>query len=284
MRCHEDPDPGAFARQVWPFLEREPVLTNVIATVVEQAAGIGPTPGSRWLRIHEDGRLVGAAIWTPPRGVGLSPMPTAAAETLADFLVAGDARPPAVDGPDEPAAAFARRYAARTGRTCVAGMAHRLFRLDRVVAPAGVPGRARPADGADRQLILRWLAEFDVEADPGRPRQDDGPHVDRRLAAGPLMWFWEVDGEPVSFAYRSGMSPGPGPKATVCRISAVYTPPEHRAHGYASANVAAISQNALDGGASACMLYTDRANPTSNKIYQAIGYRPLGTAARWRFD
>jgi len=48
--------------------------------------------------------------------------------------------------------------------------------------------------------------------------------------------------------------------------------------------VAAVSQRGLDAGASACMLYTDAANPTSNKIYQRIGYRQVGTAQEWRFS
>jgi RimJ/RimL family protein N-acetyltransferase len=335
MRCHEDVDPAAFAERVWPFLSTDPVSTNVIATVAELAAtgAMAPSPGSRWLRIHHDDRLVGAAIWIPPRGVGLSPMPAAAAEALADHLAIGhlatgdraaesratgsratgsratDSRPlpagdgsihpasvndppsvngpasvdgpPSVDGPAEAAGAFARRYASVTGRTPVPGTAQRLFRLDRVLAPTGVPGRPRPARPADRPLILDWLARFREDTQPGRPPVDDGAQVDRRLAAGPPMWFWEVDREPVSFAWRTGISTVPGRRTTVCRISAVYTPPGHRGNGYASANVAAISQDALDGGALACMLYTERSNPTSNKIYQAIGYRPVGEAQEW---
>jgi predicted GNAT family acetyltransferase len=70
----------------------------------------------------------------------------------------------------------------------------------------------------------------------------------------------------------------------VVRVSGVYTPVEERGHGYASANVAAISARALDAGALACMLFADKANPTSNKIYQAIGYRPVGGSQEWLLD
>jgi len=91
------------------------------------------------------------------------------------------------------------------------------------------------------------------------------------------MWLWEVDGEPVSTAWLSA------PVAGVTRISGVYTPPERRGHGYASGVVAAASQHALDAGVDACMLYTDLANPTSNKIYQALGYRPVCDATQWAF-
>jgi predicted GNAT family acetyltransferase len=69
----------------------------------------------------------------------------------------------------------------------------------------------------------------------------------------------------------------------VVRISTVYTPPALRGRGYASAMVAAASQHALDGGAAACTLNTDLANPTSNKIYQAVGYRPVRDTQIWRF-
>ena len=58
----------------------------------------------------------------------------------------------------------------------------------------------------------------------------------------------------------------------------VYTPPEERGQGYASAAVAALSQHVLDSGATPC-LFTDQANPTSNAIYQRLGYRPLADMA-----
>jgi predicted GNAT family acetyltransferase len=81
----------------------------------------------------------------------------------------------------------------------------------------------------------------------------------------------------VSFCWHTPVSS----TVRIGRVGGVYTPPALRGHGYASANVAAASQHALDSGAVACMLYTDRANPTSNRIYQALGYRPVGDAQEW---
>ena len=178
-------------------------------------------------------------------------MPPDGARALADHLVLGDHRLPAVDGPSRAAAAFARRYATATGGNVTLGLATRLYRLDRVTPPTAVTGRQRPATAADRPL-----------------------------AAGQLMWFWEVAGEPVSFCWYTPVSP----TLRVTRVSAVYTPPALRGHGYARANVAGASQHALDSGATICMLYTDRANPTSNRIYQDIGYRPVGDAQEWLFS
>lgn len=286
MRCDEDADPVDFARRVWPFLERDPVRTNVIGSIVELSAagGAPPASGTRWLRIHDGDDLVGVALWTASHGIGLSPMPTGAAEALADRLATDQARAAMASGPEGPTGAFASRYATGTGRGATRTTGQGLYRLDTVIPPEKVPGRSRPAVPADRSLILAWLDSSHDDAEPPRPAADWGPQVDHRFATGSLMWFWEVDGEPVSFAWRTPVAAGPGPHTTVCRVSAVYTPPEHRGHGYASANVAAISQNALDSGARACMLYTDLANPTSNKIYQAVGYRRVGTAEKWRFS
>ena len=60
----------------------------------------------------------------------------------------------------------------------------------------------------------------------------------------------------------------------VARVGPVYTPQEHRGRGYASAAVAEVSRRLLDEGARVC-LFTDQANPTSNRIYEALGYRPV---------
>jgi predicted GNAT family acetyltransferase len=84
---------------------------------------------------------------------------------------------------------------------------------------------------------------------------------------GQLVWD---DGEPVC---TLGVSPEIG--GTV-RIGPVYTPPAVRSHGYASSAVAAACRAALAGGARRCMLFTDVLNPTSNKIYAALGFERFG--------
>jgi hypothetical protein len=63
----------------------------------------------------------------------------------------------------------------------------------------------------------------------------------------------------------------------------VYTPPELRGNGYATALTAEVSQRLLDGGRTFCFLYTDAANPTSNAIYERIGYRKVCEAAAIAF-
>ena len=90
-----------------------------------------------------------------------------------------------------------------------------------------------------------------------------------RLAGHGAYHVWEDGGSVVSIAGHSAQVSG------MVRVGPVYTPPEHRRHGYGSAVTAATSQHALDGGASQVTLFTDLANPTSNSIYQQLGYQPV---------
>ena len=81
--------------------------------------------------------------------------------------------------------------------------------------------------------------------------------------------LWEADGQPVSIACNTM------PVTSMVRIGPVYTPPQARGHGYASAATAALSRRLLEAGAEEVVLFTDLANPVSNSIYQRIGYRPF---------
>jgi predicted GNAT family acetyltransferase len=85
-----------------------------------------------------------------------------------------------------------------------------------------------------------------------------------------------VEGEPVSMAIRSR------PTRHGISVSGVYTPPEQRRHGYATACVAALSQKLLDQGYQFCSLFTDLANPTSNSIYMQVGYRPVADFDKYK--
>ena len=140
-----------------------------------------------------------------------------------------------------------------------------------------MPGALRRAAAADRDLLIRWLAAFDRETLGGPDARAVARRVDARLDS-PLggLYLWE-DGRPVSMAGCGGPTPHG------LRVAPVYTPPEHRGRGYASACVAALSQLLLDSGRRYCFLFTDLANPTANAIYQAIGYRPVGDVDQYAF-
>jgi GNAT superfamily N-acetyltransferase len=284
-------DPGAaeFATAAWSHLQGEPLLNMVLCslTQIRRRAELAGTPVStpmRWLRVVADGAVVGAGLVDGQLWSGqLSVMPTAAAVALAEHVAGWEPPLSAVSGPVAVAGAFAEAYFRRSGTTARPGMAMQVFRLDAVSHPAGVPGRMRAAVDSEAELIHRWVTAFRAEALPDEAAGNPTEMIRRRLAEGGTLWFWEVDGEPVSFVLRSVLRPDELPGLALAGISGVYTPPEQRGHGYASANVAALSQLSLDEGCAATALMTDLANPTSNKIYQAIGYRPVGAAQTWLF-
>jgi len=129
-------------------------------------------------------------------------------------------------------------------------------------------------------LLLEWMVAFGEEVleenDPGRAEARDA--VEYRLGAEEGGFeLWEDGGEVVSL---SGWG---GPTPNGIRIGPVYTPPERRGRGYATALVAELSQALLDRGRRFCFLYTDLANPTSNAIYERIGYGKIAESAMVAF-
>jgi predicted GNAT family acetyltransferase len=229
--------------------------------------------------VHDEGRVVGVAMRTPPHNFILSELD----EDAAVGAVVADAREefgslPGVVGPKERAAQFANAWRAATGATPRLEIAQRVFAADHVDSPRPTSGRMRDYEAGDRDLAIRWMDEFVAEALPEAPPESSAEFVDRREEdpdAG--LVIWEDDGA-VSMAGFGGRTPNG------IRVGPVYTPPELRGRGYASALTAALTQRLLDSGRRFCFLYTDLANPTSNSIYQRIGYRPVSDADLWTFS
>jgi uncharacterized protein len=277
MRVVRHPSVAAFADQVLPWLLRDPVRNNIAASLIlSRAEGRHPVEdGALWLGVYDGDDVVSVALRTPPHDLVLTSADSRAVAALVEWCAERLPRLSGTNGPVDVTDGFARRWSELTGATATVEVGHRLFRLDRVTAPDGVPGRLRPAAPDDRELLYQWVAGFYREAVPHENAAGLTDAVDRRLSAGEIS-IWQ-DAEPVSMLWTNA------PVAGVVRVSGVYTPPAARGHGYASALVAQVSQRTLDAGSIACCLYTDLANPTSNKIYQAIGYEPVQDARLWRY-
>ena len=269
----------AFLDVCGPFLEeREPEHLLTFGIV-----GGAHAPGERdvfgaLVGVIVAGRVVATAVWTPPWNVILSEIDDARAiDALADVLAGDDLG--GVHAPEEHAEAFARAWSERSGAAYRSGMRQRSYAIETVVPPAGVPGRLRLAREDDRAVMTEWMIGFDTEAmgsDAGR--RDVDAMVDELISSSNRIGYIWDDQAPVSMCQATGRTPHG------IRIGAVYTPPELRRRGYASAITAAASQEQLDQGLRWCFLFTDLANPTSNRIYQAIGYRPIRDIRMFRFD
>ena len=229
------------------------------------------------MRGHE---VVGVGLRTPPHGVVLSEVD----EDVAVELLAADAAElyaelPSVFGPTEASRRFAELWERGSGQVARKGMAQRAFRAERVRPAAEVPGAMRRAGEMDRDLLVDWIAAFQTDVGQGPPGRPPEEAVDDYLTRGESggIYLWE-DGEPVSVAGCGSPTP------SGIRVGPVYTPPERRGRGYASALTAELTATLLAGGRRFRFLFTDRANPTSNRIYQRIGYEPVTDVDEYRFE
>lgn len=284
MRCvlhrSSPADLATGARLVLRWLDADPVLNSLQAGVLRGVlAGLYPVDQSVLAHVEDGDTVLGVAVRTPGRRLILSAMPPPAAVTVSEALGGLGRELPGVLGPVQATDAFAREWSGRTGCRVQLTMAQRVHRLDRVILPGGVPGHLGNAEATELDLICDWAEAFSAEV--GADPRDSGPRLREQLGeriAQDRMPVWRVDGSAVSMA-------GPSvPTAGVVRIGFVYTPPEHRGHGYAAACVAAESQRALDRAAIACSLITDQANRTSNRVYARIGYYPIGDVQELTFS
>ncbi len=268
-----------FLHLVRPALEKDEAANNLmygLALRLERAPQRFQQLPYRWppllAAVIEGSALAAAALMTPPYNIVVfSPRPDKAGvfATLAQSLSAGSWAIPGVLGPSADALAFASAWAAQTGVSSRHGVRERVYELRQVIPPPQPPGGMRLAAEGDIDLIARWLYAFYREAVPRDPTspQDAEHQAEMRIEDGDFF-VWE-DGGLAALAGKTR----PTPHGTC--IGPVYTPPERRAHGYATALTAALSQRLLDQGCQFTALFTDLSNPTSNSIYQKIGYRPL---------
>jgi predicted GNAT family acetyltransferase len=214
---------------------------------------------------------------TPPYGVLIGELPAGSEAELVAGLRSRTAAVPDVMGTADAAGRFADSWTAGTGLRTELAMSQRFYTLDGLRPPdPSPPGSARPAAEADLDVLMDWLVAFhrESEASEATPQREIYRH---RVELG-LIWLWQDEqGSPVSMAARTVTVAG------VSRIGPVYTPPTARRHGYGAAVTVACTRDALDSGASQVVLFTDEANPTSNGIYQRIGFRPLDQRVILRF-
>jgi len=282
-----DDEPARFLERADAWLASDPVVSTVVSTIAARmvqaaAEGVSPPPAPySWFAVVTDeaGVVVGVAMRTAPFAPYppyVLAMPEGAAVALADALVDRGEEVGGVNGALPATRVFAERIAQRVGREVSVSMHTRLFELGTLVDPAPVRGRLRPAYDDEAPLALEWFQQFHVDADEqagheGHAGRAEGASLDdvrARIRQGRL-WVWVDDADlPL---HLTGANP---PAYGVARIGPVYTPKEHRGRGYASAAVAEVSRLLREEGGRVT-LFTDQANPTSNRIYTALGYEPV---------
>lgn len=266
-------DIAAFDEATAAFLAAESTRNTLLLSIPAVLRKRGPQafgeqpPRFGWYE-DADGTVVAALVQTPPHPPLLSLLPDGAAAALVRELLAADWRISGVNGPSETADAVASAWCAATGASATVRMTNRLYLLDDLAWPTPAPpGGSRIAVAADLELLTAWYVDFSAEI--GDPVLNVQRVVGDRVENGTMV-LWEVDDVPVSMAGISLLLEGDG-----IRIGPVYTPKELRGRGYAGAATAAACQLAYERGAREVSLFTDLANPTSNALYQRLGFRPI---------
>jgi len=243
-------------------------MFGLVLRLIHEPNAYGSQP--YYATVESTAGLQVAALMTPPYKLQIYAelgYDQAGLELVAEALLRGGWPVPGVMARQAVAEAFAALWRDRTGVGRRIGMRQRIYELRRVTPPDYPPGEFRPAAVKDIELARQWGRGFYEDCFGDEHYERTMATAEEKVKNGTLfMW---ADGAPRSMAGRT--RPTPHGEA----VSFVYTPPGERRKGYATAVVARLSQQILDEGKLFCTLYTDLSNPTSNSIYQKIGYRPI---------
>lgn len=277
-------DPVVFLEEAARYLRARPVTATVVATVAERWRRSGHAPGSPydWFAVVEaDGEVVGAAMRTAPfdpHPIYVLDQPEDAARALARAVVERGEPVAAVSGLRPAVDVLAAEAARLGGGDARVDLHMRLFELGSLRPPAEVAtGRLRRAEDDDLDLAVEWFRRFHRDADEqagraaGHSTEGEGEEVvddvRARIAIGSI-WLWEDDGGP---RHLTAANP---PALGVVRIGPVFTPAEHRGRGYAASAVSEIAAGQRAAG-HRVVLFTDQANPVSNRLYLGLGFEAV---------
>ena len=274
-------DIEAFASEAEPFLERLEAENNLPLGIIGfQRGGERSGPDSAFFGIgHRGGSPVGAVIWTTGWRAVLSwPDDPDFGHAAGTAVRASGLPQQGVLGPPRAAHAFAVPWR-EAGVSVREAEREPIYRLSQLIDVPPIPGRLRAAVVEDLALLTTWWQGFVREALHREVSLDDARTLarDRIDSPGRTTFLWETD-RPVSVAIATG------PTRHGIRIGGVYTPPELRGRGYATACVAAVSRLQLEQGRQFCFLFTDATNPTSNAIYRRIGYEQVAEMVALDFE
>ncbi|MBP2706126.1 GNAT family N-acetyltransferase [Microbispora sp. RL4-1S] len=272
MAWHITDRPDVFHAEAGAFVASRPdlhtMLLSGLDTIERLRSGSAMPPAVLgWWRDQGENRTTAAFVWMPPHILAASRLSGAACTDLAQLLSAGDHPFRGLMADDATIGLFSQAWKTATGSTLESRLHLRLYRLEQVVSPSlAVPGKSRVATAGDRDLLHAWCTSFIAEAGPLGVDLDT--FIDERIARHGWR-LWEVGGEVVAMAATTPAVAG------MARITPVYTSPDHRGQGYGAAVTMAVSRAAQESGAAHVLLFTDVSNPTSNRLYQRIGYQPV---------
>lgn len=201
------------------------------------------------------------------------------AKLIAEYFIENEISVPGVIGPETASYEFAKMYCDLKKCKMKLAMNQRLYELKKVIWPTTISGEFRLMNDKDISEIEKWTESYFLETIPWElPTKEEIRQMTLARVPREMTYVWIDKGTLVSMANLARAT------ETNITVNGVYTPPQFRRKGYAAALVAAVSNEGLKKGKKSCVLYTDLSNPTSNSIYQKIGYRPVADSKNYIFE
>jgi GNAT superfamily N-acetyltransferase len=275
MKCEFFSDAGGFLEVAAGFLLENEAENTVLLGHARRC--LHRPRGDATMAAVQDGDAVRVvAMMIPPHALVLSARGPQGVPCLVEALRDAGIGPPGVVGIEPMAERFAALWRGRESPAADAEMRTILYRADRIAAPGNVPGELRPAAHDDLEWLAAWQRRFAEQASLSAAERtaDMRAVVVARIARGE-MYLWTVEGQPVASAAFIPTTPA----GDAGRINAVFTLEEERGRRYASACVAALSRRLLDRGWRYCLVFADRGNPITTRIYPRLGYREVARFA-----
>ncbi len=248
-------DPAFVLRKADEFLSSEPVLHNLILSILHSRVAQGD-PGRYWIALHGE-KTVGVVVQSPLEyPATLTPMESRAVLALVDAIAEAGISLPGVNGDAATAASFAGQWSERCKSAAIPFQGTRLYELLELGEVPRTEGHLRQAGPRDRSLMILWTRAFQDEI--GESANDTELRVDRGLATGQI-WLWDQNGETTSMAVSREPAQG------VVRLSGSIRHP--RSENKATRQPAFMLCRNIFAAVGIGILYTDLGNPASNSIY-----------------
>ncbi|NQW19781.1 MAG: GNAT family N-acetyltransferase [Chloroflexi bacterium] len=255
------------------LMESEAANAIILSYAENQNRGVESAMSTRFYCVTEDDKPLLPAMFTPEVVPLLTEGPGEAARLFARYLFPKNPRIEGVNGPADATLEFADEWERLTRCNLEIRTNLRLYDCIKVANVELAAGHSKQATQDDFELVKHWRQAFrnDVNSTIGTTDEVIRCHINEGR-----YYLWVTE-HPASMAHLAGETVNGG------MIGAIYTPPEQREHGYATAVTVAATQVILDRGKKFAILYTNLANPTSNSIYQKIGYKPITDSTAWKF-
>lgn len=262
----------AFAKIVTPFLEENEDKFSLFLGVLKGIKA-GAYENPYMATIEENGKLLAIFQMTPPHPLNIIFVDENQISTCIDLCISELTKHAvpveSIISVKEWAVLFAQKWQEKTDGNFSLMMDQGLYRLDQVEESLEMsPGKWRYAAISDAQLIEKWYSQFEQDTGLSVTAPKEIKKRVKNMLDGKEVFFWEDQGEVVSMMKKSR------PTTNGITVSLVFTPAEKRKKGYGRTLVATVSRELLKEF-EFCVLYTDMLSPTSNKIYQEIGYQKL---------